>query len=97
MLESELKKRCSKQLEQWGWMVIHIIQSNCNGIPDTLILRNQRAYFIEFKRPGQAPRELQKYRIRKLQEKGFKTFVVTTLKDIEVLKDEEKPSTNSSL
>lgn len=97
MLESELKKKCKEKLEQYGWLVIHIIQSNCNGIPDTLILRNSRAYFIEFKRPGQAPRELQLYRIRKLQEKGFKTYVVTSLKDIEVFKDEEKPTSNSGL
>jgi hypothetical protein len=96
MLESAIKKQCTKLLESWGWEVIHLIQTSKNGIPDTLILRNSRAYFIEFKRPGQAPRELQLYRIRKLQEKGFKTYVVTTLKDIEVFKDEE-PTSNSGL
>lgn len=97
MLESEIKKRCTKLLESWGWEVVHIIQCNKNGYPDTLILRNSRAYFIEFKRPGKVPRELQLYRIRKLQEKGFKTYVVTSLKDIEVFKDEEKPTSNSGL
>jgi hypothetical protein len=86
MLESEIKKKCTKQLELWGWMVIHLVQTNCNGIPDTLILRNAVVYFIEFKQPGKSPRELQVYRIRKLQEQGFKTFVVTSLKDIEPLK-----------
>lgn len=86
MLESEIKKKCTKQLESWGWMVIHLIQTNCNGIPDTLILRKSVAYFIEFKQPSKVPRELQLYRIRKLQEQGFKTFVVTSLKDIEPLR-----------
>lgn len=86
MLESEIKKKCTKQLESWGWMVVHLIQTNCNGIPDTLILRKNVIYFIEFKQPGKIPRELQQYRIRKLQEQGFKTFVVTSLKDIEPLR-----------
>jgi hypothetical protein len=86
MLESEIKKKCRDQLEKWGWMVIHLVQTNQNGIPDTLILRKSVAYFIEFKQSGKAPRELQSYRHRKLQEQGFKTFVVTTLKDIEPLR-----------
>lgn len=86
MLESEIKRKCSEQLEKWGWMVVHLIQTNCNGIPDTIILRKTTAYFIEFKQPGKSPRELQQYRIRKLQEQGFKTFIVTCLKDIEPLR-----------
>jgi hypothetical protein len=86
MLESQIKSKCREQLEKWGWMVIHLVQTNCNGIPDTLILRKTIAYFIEFKRPGKDPRVLQNYRIRKLQEQGFKTFVVTDLKDIETLR-----------
>jgi hypothetical protein len=86
MLESEIKKRGTKLLESWGWEVVHIIQCNKNGYPDTLCLRAGYAVFIEWKQPGKQPRELQAFRIRKLQEKGFKTFVVTSLKDIEKLR-----------
>jgi len=86
MLESELKRRGTKLLESWGWMVIHLIQTTHNGIPDTLILRKSVAYFIEWKQPGKQPRELQAFRIRKLQEQGFKTFVVTDLKELEKLR-----------
>lgn len=85
MLESEIKRRGAKLLESWGWMVVHLITTNTNGIPDSLCLRAGQAVFIEWKRPGQKPRELQQYRIRKLQEQGFKTFIVTSLKDIEPL------------
>lgn len=86
MLESELKRRGAKLLESWGWMVVHLIQTNTNGIPDTIILRKSVIFFIEWKQPGKQPRELQAYRIRKLQEQGFKTFIVTCLKDIEPLR-----------
>jgi hypothetical protein len=86
MLESELKRRGTKLLESWGWMVIHLIQTNQNGIPDTLILRAGVTVFIEWKQPGKKPAELQFYRFRKLLEQGFKTFVVTDLKELEQLK-----------
>lgn len=86
MLESQLKRKGSALLESWGWMVVHLIQTNTNGIPDTIILRKTSAYFIEWKRPGQAPRDLQVYRIQKLKEQGFTTLVVTDLKQLEPLR-----------
>jgi len=86
MLESELKRRGTKLLESWGWIVIHLIQTNQNGIPDTLILRAGKTVFIEWKQPGKKPAELQVYRIRKLHDQGFKTFVVTDLKELQQLK-----------
>lgn len=86
MLESAIKRACTKQLETWGWLVIHLIQTSHNGIPDTLILRKKQAYFIEFKRPGGRPRPLQSYRISKLQDQGFETLIVSDVKDIAHLK-----------
>jgi hypothetical protein len=86
MLESELKRKGTERLELWGWLVIHLIQTNANGIPDSLILRNGHIYFIEWKQPGQCPRELQQYRIRKLREQGFETLVITDLRQLEILK-----------
>lgn len=86
MLESEIKRSGREQLEKWGWMVIHLLQTNANGIPDTLILRNKQAYFIEFKQPGKRPRPLQSYRIEKLRQQGFQTLVITDVKQLEFLK-----------
>lgn len=82
MRESEIKRQCKDKLQEWGWMVVHLIQTNVNGIPDTLCLRGGRAVFIEFKRPGLSPRELQEYRIRKLREHGFEALTVRSISDI---------------
>jgi hypothetical protein len=82
MTEAQLKQKCSKQLEAWGWLVVHIIQCSKNGWPDTQILRNSKTLFIEFKVPGKQPRELQAYRIRKLREQGFETIIVHRIEDI---------------
>lgn len=86
MLESKIKSNCCDQLEKWGWLVVHIIQTNKNGWPDTQIFRKGVMYHIEFKQPGKKPEPLQSYRHGKLQEQGFKTFIVTSLKDIEPLR-----------
>ena len=86
MLESEIKKRSSKFLEDYGWEVIHLIQTNKNGIPDTLALRNKRAVFIEFKQPGKKPEALQEYRIKKLREQGFEVLIIRNPKETIVLK-----------
>lgn len=83
MLESELKRRCSKQLESWGWEVCHIIQCNKNGYPDTLILRMGTARFLEFKQPGKHPTPLQIYRHDKLKVAGFEVKIVRSLSDIQ--------------
>ena len=82
MSEAQLKSACKKLLEKRGWMVVHLIQTNLNGICDTLILKNGRAVFIEFKVPGKEPRELQLYRIRKLREQRFETIIVHRIEDI---------------
>jgi hypothetical protein len=87
MLESKVKTKCKRLLEKSGWMVIHLIQTNQNGIPDTLIIHKTKGVrFIEFKRSDvNEPEELQKYRIRKLREKGMNTIVANSIEDIQHL------------
>lgn len=86
MLESQIKRDGTQKLQSWGWIVLHLIQTNANGSQDTIIFRNKVVWFIEWKQPGEKPRELQLYRIRKLREQGFETLVVTDLRQIEFLK-----------
>ena len=86
MLESEIKSESTKILQSWGYIVMHLIQCNLNGSPDTMILRQGQAVFIEFKRPGNSPRDLQEYRIKKLKEHGFNTLIVRSINDLEKLR-----------
>lgn len=86
MLESQIKREGTKRLESWGWIVLHLIQTNLNGIQDSIIFRAGKIYFIEWKRPGHNPRPLQSYRIDKLKQQGFITLVVTDVRQLEFLK-----------
>lgn len=86
MLESQIKRKGTKMLESWGWIVLHIIQSNLNGIQDSIIFRAGVIWFIEWKQPGNNPRPLQSYRIEKLREQGFQTLIITDVKQLEFLR-----------
>lgn len=77
MREVDIKRRCCAVLTKQGWLICHIIQCSLNGWPDTMALKNGRIIFIEFKRPGMKPRDLQQYRIDKLRDKGFVTVLIT--------------------
>ena len=86
MKESYLQSKIISQLQEWGWMVIKLIQTNKNGIPDLLAIRNGKAVFIEVKRPGYEPAPLQKYRLNEINEKGVMAFWVDNIDDINFLK-----------
>jgi len=86
--ESKEKAKCKKKLESWGWMVLHIIQSNQNGITDTILIRDGRIVFVEFKKVGKniVPEGLQEYRHKKLREKGFEVIVAWGMDELVHLK-----------
>jgi Holliday junction resolvase len=82
MRESIIQSQIKKHLEANGWMVIKLIQTSVNGIPDLMALKNGRTVFIEVKQPGKKPNDLQQYRIEKLQKQGFEAFSATSVAEV---------------
>jgi hypothetical protein len=76
MRESQIQHQIIKWLEANGWLVVKIIQTNKNGWPDLQIHAIGVTIFIEVKSEKGKLSELQKYRHKQLQDKGF--FVITT-------------------
>jgi Holliday junction resolvase len=81
-MESKIQANIKARFERAGWMVIKLIQTNCNGIPDLMCLKNGKTIFVEVKQPGREPTELQKYRHAELIKQGFAVYVLTTDKDL---------------
>lgn len=81
-VESKIQASIKAKFERAGWMVIKLLQTNCNGIPDLMCLKNSRTIFIEVKQPGREATELQKYRHAELIKQGFDVWVITSEKDI---------------
>jgi Holliday junction resolvase len=81
-MESKIQANIKARFERAGWMVVKLIQTNCNGIPDLMCLKNGKTIFVEVKQPGREPTELQKYRHAELIKQGFTVYVLTTDKDL---------------
>lgn len=86
MKESFIQLQIIVKLESWGWMVVKLIQTNKNGIPDLMAIRDGKTVFIEVKREGEEPAPLQKHRLNQINDKGILAFWADKTEDINFLK-----------
>lgn len=79
MSEAAYKRRVKAKFQAEGWLMINLIQTNMNGIADSLLLKKgHEPFFIEFKARGEKPDPLQDYRHREILEKtGVETKIFT--------------------
>jgi Holliday junction resolvase len=74
--EQQIQSKRIKQLESEGYYVIKIIKANKNGLPDILALHPDKGVlFSEVKTPTGRLSKLQEFRLKELQEHGFRTEV----------------------
>ena len=75
--EQQIQSKRIKQLESEGYYVIKIIKANKNGLPDILALHPvKRILFCEVKTEKGVLSELQKFRLKELQQYGFDVQVL---------------------
>ena len=77
MKESSIQKKIIQSHESDGWIVVKLIQTTMNGIPDLLLLRNGRIAFVEVKRKGEKSTPLQIYIQNKIRSKNIDVFVTS--------------------
>lgn len=75
MTEQKIQAKRIKQLEADGYYVIKLISTNKNGIPDLVALKDGSILFSEIKTPKGKLSKLQEYRLKELENYGFKTEV----------------------
>lgn len=76
MTEQQIQAKRIKQLESEGYYVIKLVKTNKNGIPDILAIPpNSDVLFSEVKTPKGKVSKLQEYRLKELEEYGFRTEV----------------------
>lgn len=76
MTESKIQKKIIDHYQNAGFMVVKLMKTNQNGIPDLMVLKNGICKFVEVKKPGGKISQLQKYRIDKLRQQGFEAVVM---------------------
>jgi len=75
MLEQARQKKISDRLKKEGWIVVKLIKTTMNGIPDLMALRNGETLFVEVKQPKGKLAPLQELRIQELRDQGFRAEV----------------------
>ena len=71
-------KKQTQLINLWkakGFIVVNLITTNTNGIPDLLALKDGQAVFIESKEPGDSVKALQRYRMNELTKQGFDCYI----------------------
>ena len=81
MLEQAIQKKISDRLKKEGWIVVKLIKTTMNGIPDIMALRNGETMFIEVKQPKGKLSPIQGLRIQELREQGFRAEVWTAYEE----------------
>jgi Holliday junction resolvase-like predicted endonuclease len=76
MKEQQIQTKRIKQLEEEGYYVIKLINTNKVGIPDLIaIAPDADVLFVEVKRPNGKLTKLQEFRLKELKNHGLKTQV----------------------
>lgn len=83
-LEKDIQRDIAQAMTKSGWLVIKLIQTNWNGIPDLMCIRKGVTIFLEVKRPGREVEPLQDYRINTLNSIGVHARRVDSLEDISI-------------
>lgn len=80
-MASKHQTKIIKEYESKDYFVINLIKTNKNGIPDLLCLKKgEPPLFIECKEKNDTLKPLQKFRIKELNNLGFKAIVSKSLK-----------------
>lgn len=83
MTEQQIQSKVIKKLENDGWYVIKLIRTTKVGIPDLMAIKEGVVKFFEVKRPKVGVvSEIQKYRIKQLNEHGIEAMIITSEQEI---------------
>lgn len=74
MKEAAIQKKIKDTHEKDGWLVVKIIQTTMNGIPDLLLIKDGRVIFVEVKQKKEKSTPLQEYIQNKIRSKGIDVF-----------------------
>jgi len=83
MREAKVENYLKEKTEQLNGMYLKFSSPGTNGVPDRIILLNEKVYFIELKAPGKKPRKLQQYIHKEMKKQGFDVTVIDSLEGVE--------------
>ena len=80
--EQQIQTAIMSKLRAAGWYVNKLIVTSLVGVPDVIAHKDGRTMYIEVKRPGQKPTDLQEHRMQELGKYGVKVMVCSDEKEL---------------
>ena len=80
--EQQIQSAIMAKLRASGWYVNKLITTSLVGVPDLIAHKNGQTIYIEVKRPGMVPTDLQEHRMAELGRYGVRTMVVSDEKEL---------------
>lgn len=78
MLEKEVEKYLMEQVKKHGGLTYKFTAPGTRAVPDRIVLKSGRTYFIELKRPGKEPRKDQLKMIDNFAKQNIPIQVIDT-------------------
>ena len=85
IIENNIEKYLLKEAKRKDILCYKFTSPGNNGVPDRIMIGNGQVIFVELKRPGAKPRELQQVIIRRMRERGADVRLVDTKKGVNLL------------
>jgi hypothetical protein len=76
VLEASIEAFVIKFAEDRGWFYRKVAWLGRRAAPDRIFARDGRIVFVEFKRPGEEPRALQRREIARMRAAGIEVHVI---------------------
>lgn len=80
--EQQIQSAIMAKLRASGWYVNKLITTSLVGVPDLIAHKAGQTIYIEVKRPGMVPTDLQEHRMAELGRYGIKCIVLTDEKEL---------------
>lgn len=84
MLEKTVERTLLMKVRRRGGLAFKFVSPGMAGVPDRVVLLpDGKIAFVELKAPGKKPRALQRYRMRQIEDLGFRVVVLDEIEQIE--------------
>lgn len=77
-IENDVETYLYKQAKKHDILCYKFTAPSTAGVPDRILIGNNKTVFVELKRPGEKPRKLQVAIHKKMREHGATVFVADT-------------------
>ena len=81
MKESEIENKSCAEAKRHGWWGIKLVPLKCAGLPDRMFIGHGKVVFIEYKRPGENLRPIQRAIHKKFVSHGREVFVAHSVEE----------------